>query len=376
METTMIFDGHAYCFPDVRGDLEFPSADAQRIHVQKAMANHHVQPWRTSDRTTGSTTPLLNLEMWPEDDAAQAVNFRPTRNGRYEWTIDGEDYVKQYFPPSITDMAYPAQNLIAEMDYANVSEALLHRNPYLGIGNSFIADCVRRYPERLYGLAHVPEWRVADEPEASANEVRQAVDDGLSGLQFLSSQLHLYGTDAEWADDRYLLFWDDVASLGVPVFFSLNVNEPKREPRLEHYLAELMRLLHWMERYPDVNVMLTHGFPWSLFIQDGAINLPDAVWDPFANPRLSLQILFAIGLGGIWDFPLPQTRPMIEEAVNRIGADRIVWGNDMPIVMRHWTYQQNIDFIVDYCDFLSDADRRMIMGGTTCRLLGLDFLSD
>ena len=57
----MIFDGHAYCFPDVRGDLEFPSADAQRIHVQKAMANHHVQPWRTSDRTTGSTTPLLKL---------------------------------------------------------------------------------------------------------------------------------------------------------------------------------------------------------------------------------------------------------------------------------------------------------------------------
>lgn len=368
----MIFDGHAYCFPDVRGDLGFPSADAQRIHVQKAIANHHVQPWRARDHAPGSTAPLLDLEKWPGDDAARAVNFRPTRYGRYEWAVDGEDWVKQYFPPSITDMAYPAQSLIAEMDYANVSGALLHRNPYLGIGNGFIADCVRQYPDRLYGLAHVPEWRVADEPESSAAEVRGAVDAGLSGLQFLSSQLHLYGKDADWAGDRYSSFWDSVANMGIPVFFSLNVNEPKREPRTEHYLAELARLLRWMERYPDVNVVLTHGFSWSLFIVDGAIKLPEAVWEPFENPRLSLQLLFAIGLGGMWDFPLPQVRPVLEDALRRIGAGRIIWGTDMPIVMRHWTYQQNIDFIVDYCDFLSDEDRRMIMGGATRRLLGLD----
>ena len=359
----MIFDGHAYCFPDVRGDLGFPSAQAQRIHLQKAIANHHVQPWRAVDHAPGSTAPLLDLDKWPADETARDANFRPTRNGRFEWTIDGVDYVKQYFPPSITDMAYPAQNLIAEMDYANVSGALLHRNPYVGIGNGFIADCVRQYPGRLYGLAHVPEWRVSDEQDESADEVRHAVSDGLSGLQFLSSQLHLYGKDPDWAGDRYSRFWDSVAGLGIPVFFSLNVNEP----RAEHYMAELARLTRWMERYPDVNVALTHGFPWSLFIQDGAIKLPEAVWEPFENPRLSLQLLFAIGLGGMWPFPLPQSRPVIEEAVRRIGAERVIWGTDMPIVMRHWTYQQNIDFIVDYCDFLSNEERQMIMGGAARR---------
>ena len=35
-----------------------------------------------------------------------------------------------------------------------------------------------------------------------------------------------------------------------------------------------------------------------------------------------------------------------------------------------------VSFVSNLRDFLSDADRRMIMGGTTCRLLGLDFLSD
>jgi hypothetical protein len=48
-----------------------------------------------------------------------------------------------------------------------------------------------------------------------------------------------------------------------------------------------------------------------------------------------------------------------------------MWGTDMPIVMRHWTYQQNIDFIVKYCDFLSKQELALIMGGNTKRLLGL-----
>ena len=70
-------------------------------------------------------------------------------HGRFEWTVDGEDYVKQYLPPSIVDMSYPPERLVAEMDYAGVDMALLHRIPYLGIGNDFIADCVQRFPDRL-----------------------------------------------------------------------------------------------------------------------------------------------------------------------------------------------------------------------------------
>jgi hypothetical protein len=106
----------------------------------------------------------MDATKWPSDDALNDVNFRPTSHGRYEWTVDGEYYVKQYFPPSIADMSYSAESLIAEMDYANVTGTLLHRNPYLGIGNDFIADCVRQYPGRLYGggwrMCRSGPWRM------------------------------------------------------------------------------------------------------------------------------------------------------------------------------------------------------------------------
>jgi predicted TIM-barrel fold metal-dependent hydrolase len=269
-------------------------------------------------------------------------------------------------------MAYPAERLIAEMDYANIPGALLHRTPYLGIGNSFIAECVRQFPGRLYGLAHVPEWEVAEHPERAAEEVGSAYENGLSGLQFLTAQIHLKGKDPEWAGDRYSTFWDSVVGRKKPVYFSLNVNEPNREPRIDHYMGELARLLRWMERYPDSDVVITHGFPWNLFFKDSTISLPDEVWEPFKNPRLSLQLLFPIALGGRLPFPLRESWPVIEDVVKRIGVERTIWGTDMPIVMRHWTYQQNIDFIVDYCDFLSKDDLQMIMGGSARRLLGLE----
>ena len=97
--------------------------------------------------------------------------------------------------------------------------------------------------------------------------------------------------------------------------------------------------------------------------------MPDYVWEPFANQRLHLQLLFPISLGNVWDYPMREVHPVIETCVRRIGARRLIWGTDMPMVMRFWTYRQNVDFIGRYCDFLSDDDRAAILGGTAARLM-------
>ncbi|MAG36704.1 MAG: hypothetical protein CL878_10760, partial [Dehalococcoidia bacterium] len=301
-------------------------------------------------------------------DALKAAQFRVAGNGRFEWTVTGEVYAKQYFPPSIADMAYPPERLVAEMDFAGVDRALLHRTPYLGIGNDFIAECVRRFPDRLLGLAHAEEWLIAADPEAAVRKVERAVrEQGLSGLQFLPPQLDLYSDGAVWDGPRFRPFWDGVASLGIPVFFSLR---DRVSPAVESYRDELGTLLRWMERYPEVKAVHTHGLVWRLFMHETGLDIPEWVWDPFANPNLSLQLMFPIALGAVWDYPMPEVRPTIETCVERLGADRLMWGTDMPIVTRFWTYRQNIDFIRRYCDFPSGSDLALILGGTTAHLLG------
>ena len=367
----MIFDGHAYCFPSLRGDGGFLDPEQFRRHLQQAIATHHQPVWRARDRTPGDNSGLIDLtNNWPSLDALKEAQFRAAENGRFEWTVDGEEYVKQYIPPSVIDMSYPPERLVAEMDYAGVDKALLHRTPYLGIGNEFTAECVRRFPDRLLGLAHIEEWLVEPEPDAAIARLEEAVKwQGLSGLQFLPPQLDLYNHQGPWDGPGLHPFWDSVVSLNIPVFFSL---KDRRDPGLESYLNELKTLMRWMERYPDVTVVMTHGLPWRLAVEGDRIKLPDEMWTPFDNPNLYLQLLFPIALGAVWDYPMPQVRPTIEECVKRIGADRLMWGTDIPMVMRFWSYRQNIDFIRQYCDFLSTEEMDAILGGTTARLLGVE----
>jgi len=364
----MLFDGHAYCFPALDGCGSFKDQETLRRHLQQAIATHHQPAWRVRDRAPGDTDSLVDQSRSSRIDALKDANFRVAGHGRFEWAVDGELYAKQYFPPSIVDMAYSPESLVAEMDFAGVDHALLHRTPYLGIGNDFIAASVESFPERLFGLAHVEEWLIEADPETAARKVERAIQEqGLKGLQFLPPQLDLYSSGVDWDSPGFRRFWDRVVALGVPVFFSL---KDRAVPPMDSYLQELRTLIRWMERYPNATTILTHGLPWRLFMDDTGISVPDWSWTPFENPNLFLQLLFPIALGAKWDYPMPQVRPTIEACVERLGANRLMWGTDMPIVTRFWTYRQNIDFIRDYCNFLSPSDLALILGGTTAHILG------
>ena len=184
LSSTMIYDGHAYIFPDMKGDGGFDDRDEFQRHLQLAIATHFMPVWRTRDRAEADNSGLLDPTMPRGFGALKEADFRATQFGRFEWTVDGEDYFKQYMPPSVVDMEFTADDLIAEMDYAEVDWALLHRTPYLGIGNDLVADAVRAYPDRIQALAHVPEWKIAPEPDRAIAELDHAINDlGLHGLQ-------------------------------------------------------------------------------------------------------------------------------------------------------------------------------------------------
>ena len=264
-----------------------------------------------------------------------------------------EDYVKQALPPWIVDFAYPAESLVAEMDYAGVDRALLHRTPYMGLSNEYIAACVRRYPQRIQGLAYVEEWKIESETDACIRKLERAVRElGLAGLQFMAFHRPLYGQPASWEGGGFEPYWEAVEALEIPVFFTIGSGASP-----EAYLDELRALRRWMERYPEVRVVLTHGFPWRLFSDEEKLEVPDAVYEtvPLDHPSFHIQILFAVFLQSRWDYPMPQMRPTLETMVERIGPERIMWGTDIPIVLLHWTYRQSLDYIRRYCEFIGAA---------------------
>ena len=376
----MVYDGHAYCFRDQRGDGGFEDPKEFRHHLQLGMAYHFQPAWRARDMAPADSSGLLDPDRPWSFAGLKDADFRAAGHGRFEWTVDGEDFFKQVMPPSVTDMTYPADRLVAEMDYAGVDMALLHRSPYLGISNDFIGDCVRQYPDRIQGLAYVREWQVQSRADACIDELRRAVTElRLSGLQFLTPYPALYGQEGDWNGAGFTPFWDAVADMGIPVFFSLG-GWARRGARaasgppafLEAYLDQLRSLSEWMARYQDVPVVLTHGFNWRMFMTQEGLAIPDVVFEaaPIDRPNFSLQLLFTVFLGGEWDYPMPQVRPTLESLVRRIGADRLMWGTDIPMVLRFQTYRQSLDYIRSYCEFLRPNEMDMVLGGNLARLMG------
>ena len=53
---------------------------------------------------------------------------------------------------------------------------------------------------------------------------------------------------------------------------------------------------------------------------------------------------------------------------DQLGAERLMWGSDMPNVERFCTYGQSLDYVRRYCDFVRVSDMDHILGGNAARL--------
>ena len=79
------------------------------------------------------------------------------------------------------------------------------------------------------------------------------------------------------------------------------------------------------------------------------------MWEPFQDSRIHLEVSFPIRIGDIFDYPYRECWPMLEALVRNIGADRLVWGTDMPFQNRFCTYRQSRDYIEKYAPAFLDA---------------------
>ena len=363
----MIIDGHAYCFPPLGEANGFPSAAEHLRYVQREMADHHQPVWRLRDRArVGDNSMLAD----PDDGTLAGlrdVAFRSGGHGRLVWTVDGEDYAKQYLPPYMSDLSHSPETMVAQMDYTGVDRAVLHTNPIMGLLNDYLGDCVRRFPDRLIGLASIKEWEIDTDPEGQGLEVERAYGNGLAGLQFVVNARFRNGNHAPWDGPACRTFWDGVAALRRPVLFTIIPPGPR--PNLEGYLEELRTWRGWLERYPDVPAVLTHGFPWRMFMDGDRVSLPDAIFDPFRASGTKLQLLYHIALGNVWDYPYPQLHSTTVRLVEALGSERLMWGTDMPNVERFCNYRQTLDtFRVHHRGVIDEQDIDNITGETARRL--------
>ena len=99
-----------------------------------------------------------------------------------------------------------------------------------------------------------------------------------------------------------------------------------------------------MRRYPALSTVVTHGFPWRAYY-DGNDNrnriaLPKRIFDLFKLPQCHLQLLFPIMKGSVWAYTWSEAEPTVELCVKPIGVERLIYGTDMPMMVRFRSYSQ------------------------------------
>ena len=367
---TMIIDSHVYCFVAPDEPAGHPDVASHMGEIQVFHALHHQPAWRTRDRAPSDAKRLL--DPTPDDPLrpAAGVDFRVDRtHNRLTWTLDGEDHAKQIYPPNLPDVAFGPGNCIAEMDYAGVDVALMHVDRALGLDVSYLADCVRAYPGRLYSMAPVDEAAIPGDPDRVIRDLDEAIRvHGLHVIKFIPEYAYRAGSDA-WDDGPFRPFWEAATALGVPVAFTLGASPGHTDER-DGFIAELGVLQRWMERYPDAQAYVTHGFPYRAFLEDDRLVLPDRIWEPFQNPRLRLEVSFPVRLGDLFDYPYRECWPALETMLRKVGARNLMWGTDMPFQNRFCTYRQSRRWI-ETCGLLTDDELAQVMGGTTAEMLGI-----
>lgn len=360
----MLVDSHMHPFPNIAGASGFDSVEAHFQGLQR-QSYFNVNP----TRRVGDYSIVERQTLWNGRDDGPAglvdAGLRSTGYGLLEWSFEGESVSVQAFAPSLQENTSTPEYIIAEMNYAEVDVAVCQQGPTYGRLNEFLADAVRRFPDRLIGLGQVEEADAHTDEQMAVLE-RCAGELNHRGLFY--SFLGFWGRGGGGpADPKYAAFWARVESLGLVVYWDLNVD---MTPTIDAYADQLFQVRQILERHPSLRSVLVQALPPGLCVSDRKLALPARVDDIASWPEFNLEIAYPISYGGLYEYPYQELFDTFQAVYDVVGPNRLVWGSDMPNVLRFCTYRQSYGYL-GHIPFLSDADRDAILGGNLARVFGL-----
>ena len=260
----------------------------------------------------------------------------------------------QILPPEIGEYDATPEALLRVMDAHGVDKAVLLQGNYFGFQNLYTNEAMKKYPDRFTGAASYDPFSFQAEKikahlfdELGFKIVKFEVSSG-SGLMANHPPVDLDGEVMHQcyrhAADRGLIF---VIDIGKPRSVSWQVDALSRAVR----------------GYPEMKFVVCHllapqlGDGELLKESLGKLALPN-VWFDLAALCLNSRPE---------EFPYPTARGYVKDAVDIAGADRLLWGSDMPSAMTRDSYQHFIDFIALHPDLRAE-DKEKILSTNAERL--------
>ena len=198
--------------------------------------------------------------------------------------------------------------------------------------------------------------------ESQLNELRRSIRVlGLKGLYFEVPQ------QPNIDDERFYPLWDELLNLKVPLVLELG-----RPLTAEQYLEVVSKTLKVLKKLPDLKAIIS---VMGSNIRDAKdpeyVDIPKKILTLIKLPNVWYEIGYVLAFDKFDEYPYPLAQKMTRKIYEAVGADKLVWGADMPMLMRTCTYRQAIDFVRRHCNFLSEAEKNLVLGENAYKLLGI-----
>lgn len=289
--------------------------------------------------------------LWLRQDTSwNGLPIRTLKNGRSLFL--GEEM--QMIPPFIIDGRNTAEVFLSNMDYAQVSAAVVVQEFIDGQQNEYLAETVRQYPDRffVFGMADYLK-------EGFYEEARSLINQGFKGLAIPAHRLLGRPLNSEEMMRMFRLMEERGILLSITL-----ADGDRQVEELSEVIAEC----------PLLKMAIGHL---------GMANPPQTpCWE---NESWRRQILLArhqnvmIESGGItWlynaeFYPFPSAVRAIKEAADLVGMEKLMWGSDYPRTITAITYRMSYDFI-QKSDALTGEEKRLFLGENARLFYGFENL--
>ena len=285
-----------------------------------------------------------HCHLWlRQDTVVDGKEIRPLPNGRSMFM--GTEV--QMLPPFLIDGVNSAEVLLSNMDYAQVSAAVVTQEFIDGFQNDYLEEVARRWPDRFFVFG-MCEFR----RPGFLEEARALIDRGFRGIKIPAARLLLSTGRVMLNSPEMMAMFHLMEDRGIILHVEL-ADGDTQVAEMEDIIAECPRL----------RILIGHF---------GMVTRPG--W--LDQIRLARHPNVYVESGGItWLFndefyPYPSAVQSIREAADLVGIDKLLWGSDYPRTITAITYKMSYDFILKSRGILSDDEKAQFLGLTASRLFG------
>ena len=269
-----------------------------------------------------------------QDTVVNGMPIRTLENGRSLFM----GQVRQMVPPFIIDGRNTAEIFLSNMDYAQVTAAVVVQEFIDGLQNDYLADVQKRFSNRFIvcGMAdyRLPGW---------LDQAKELMNQGFRGIAIPGHRLQTPTGRISLTSSDMMEMFRIMQQKGV--FLSIT---------LEDGAAQVPEMEEVIQEFPNLKIAVGHF---------GMVTVPG--W--MEQIKLARHKNVMIESGGItWLFnsefyPFKGAVRAIREAADEVGMDKLMWGSDYPRTITAITYRMSYDFVLKSNE-LTEQEKEQFLG--------------